>query len=310
MKIAIIHGGTSTEQAGATRNAEYVNAALSRLGHEAVMINYDVSMTGQLRSFAPDLVWICVQGKGHGDGTIQAMLDFLGLPYTGSRTTGAALINDKLICKELFRHAGIRTPDWKCLSYDDYRQGRFSADGIGYPFVAKALTQGSSFGIELIMSPDDLPKMEEVFRYDDPILIEKFIPGHCVDVGLLDDPEKRTIFLPVSPVLDEDSESNTLLRFGYQSPSYAFRQYTESSSAELQFLAEKAFAATRAHTYARMDFRVSSEDGLPYILEINAVPGLKPEGSYASAAGLCGIDYDTMIEKIIRNSLRDGNRNA
>ena len=110
MKITIVHGGTSTEQAHSTINAGHVEAALFRLGFQTTMICYDAAMIEGLRSLSPDMVWICVQGKGHGDGTIQAVLDFMKLPYTGSRTMGAALINNKIICKELFRGAGIRTP--------------------------------------------------------------------------------------------------------------------------------------------------------------------------------------------------------
>jgi D-alanine--D-alanine ligase len=300
MKIAIVHGGTSAEKDSSSVTAFHVETALSRLGYQTAMIHYDVAMVERLRALNPDLVWICVQGKGHGDGTVQGVLDFLGFPYTGSRTMGAAIINDKIICKELFRGAGIRTPDWQTVTFDEYRSGRFTVN-IGYPFVAKAPTQGYSFGIELINAPEDLSKIESVFAYDDPIFIEKFIPGHNVTIGFLAGPENMTVFPPVGHALDGDKENYALVKAGSPAP-VVLRQYPESLAAELRSLAEKTFVLTRAETYGRVDFRISCEDGLPYVLEINAVPGLRPTGAYVCGAGLCGINYDTMIETIARKS--------
>jgi D-alanine-D-alanine ligase-like ATP-grasp enzyme len=119
--IAIIHGGTSSESGISTSNAQFVEAALRHLGYPAENVHYDGAMIDRLRSLAPRGVFLCVQGKGHGDGTLQATLDFLGLPYTGSRTLGAAIINDKIVCKELFQYAGVRTPAWQVLSRADYK---------------------------------------------------------------------------------------------------------------------------------------------------------------------------------------------
>jgi D-alanine--D-alanine ligase len=236
------------------------------------------------------------------------VLDFLGFPYTGSRTMGAALINDKIICKELFRGAGIRTPDWQTLTLDEYRSGRFTVT-IGYPFVAKAPSQGYSFGIEMISTPEDMPKMERVFAYDDPIFIEKFIPGHNAAIGFLAGGGKTTVFPPVGHALDGDTAYYALEKAGSPAP-VVLRQYAEPLAAELRFLAEKAFAVTRAETYGRVDFRISCEDGLPYMLEMNAVPGLRPSGAYAYAACLCGINYDSMIETIARNTENNRKRDV
>ncbi|MDR2630298.1 MAG: hypothetical protein LBC60_05185, partial [Spirochaetaceae bacterium] len=185
MKVIIVHGGTSTEEAISTRNAIHVEEVLSRLGYETELVPYDQDMLEKLRLKAPDVVFICVQGKGHGDGTIQALLDFLKIPYTGSKTLGAAIINNKIVSKELFERAGIPTPLWQPLSLADFKAGNFDFSRIGFPVVAKAPTQGGSFGIELIKSAEDIPRIESVFAYDDPILIEKFICGRFVTLGLL-----------------------------------------------------------------------------------------------------------------------------
>ena len=302
MKIGIIYGGSSSEKEASTINAGCVEQALSRLGYETAMLQYQNDMVKRLRGAAPDMVFLCVQGKGHGDGTAQAVLDFLGLPYTGSRTMGAAIINDKIVCKELFQAAGIRTPPWQTLSLKDYRAGRFDFSSIGYPVMAKSPTQGLSIGIEMIESERDLSKIEAVFAFDDPILIEKFIPGHNATSGLLEEEMRLTAFPPVGYAEEGDKENYAFIKASLTAPVVA-RNYPDALASEIKSAAQKAFMVTRAGVYARVDFRVSCDDGLPYVLEINAVPGLRPTSMYAYGAELSGIDYDTTINTIVQSSL-------
>jgi D-alanine-D-alanine ligase-like ATP-grasp enzyme len=213
---------------------------------------------------------------------------------------GAAIINDKIICKELFRDAGIRTPAWQTLTLDEFRSGSFTPK-IAYPFVAKAPTQGYSFGIELISSPQDLHKLEDVFVYDDPIFIEQFIPGHNSTVGILETKRGMMVFPPVGHEFDGDKENHCLIKSGSTAP-VVLREYSDSLSTELRSISEKVFISCRGGIYARVDFRISSEDGLPYVLEINGVPGLRTKGLYAFGAALSGLDYDSMIQTIVSKS--------
>jgi D-alanine-D-alanine ligase-like ATP-grasp enzyme len=213
---------------------------------------------------------------------------------------GAAIINDKIICKELFRAAGIRTPDWQTLTLDEFRSGSFIPK-IAYPFVAKAPTQGYSFGIELISSPQDLHKMNDVFVYDDPIFIERFIPGHNSTIGILEADRGMSVFPPVGHEFVGDKENHCLIKSGSTAP-VVLREYSDSLSAKLRTISEKVFLLCRAEIFARVDFRISSEDALPYVLEINGVPGLRPKGLYTFGAALCGLDYDAMIHTIVSKS--------
>ncbi|MDR2493671.1 MAG: ATP-grasp domain-containing protein, partial [Spirochaetaceae bacterium] len=313
MKIAIMYGGTSTEREASTENAEYVETALKELGHETVMIPYDKNLFNLLSRYAPDAAFICVQGKGHGDGVVQGILDFMNIPYTGSRALGAAVINDKILCKELFQAAGVRTPPspirrgpaappGHALSRADFLAGRLEPSGLEYPFVAKPPTQGLSIGIELFHTPRDLWKLETTFQYDDPILLERFIPGHNATVGILEHAGgRRTLFPPVGHPVNEE-ENTVLLRAGAPGP-WVVRDYPEPLAGEITALAEKVFTLTRAAGYARVDFRISSEDRLPYVLEINAVPGLKPSSPFVRGASQAGIDYHTIIRTIITAAL-------
>jgi D-alanine-D-alanine ligase/UDP-N-acetylmuramate--alanine ligase len=302
LKIALIHGGTSTEQEISTKNAGHIEQALIRLGHETSMIAYDVGMLEKIRTFAPDTVFLCVQGKGHGDGTLQGLLDFLAIPYTGSHTEAAAIINDKIVCKELFAYHGIRTPGWRVLSNAEYRAGGCDFSSIGFPFVAKAPTQGGSYGLQLVMSAAEIHKIEDVFTYDDPIFIERYVSGRFATVGLLQRGNKLETFPCVEVTNTETSGLVTINKPYTVKPDV----FSREASAEMEDLSRKVFQVTRARGYGRVDFMVSSRDGLPYVLEINAVPGLKPVSLYPQAASYMGLSYETMIETILLGALEPG----
>jgi D-alanine--D-alanine ligase len=258
-------------------------------------------MLEKLRLNPPDVVFICVQGKGHGDGTIQAILDFLAIPYTGSRTLAAAVINNKIVSKELFERAGIPTPPWQSLSLADYKAGNFDFSPIGFPLVAKAPSQGGSFGIVLIKSTEDIPKIESVFAYDDPILIEKFICGRFVTLGLL----RRNGVLETFPLVEKESDppmpkSELVLvnsRFIFKASDLPDHMKTE-----IDTIGRRVFKASRAKDYGRIDFMISEEDGRPYVLEINAVPGLKHGSLYPYGAAMLGLNDAEIIENILRNA--------
>jgi D-alanine-D-alanine ligase/UDP-N-acetylmuramate--alanine ligase len=270
------------------------------------MVLYNREMIDRLRASAPDMVFVCVQGKGHGDGTAQSILDFLGFPYTGSRATAAAIINNKIICKELFSRAGIPTPAWRTLTQAAFRAGGARLSGPGFPFAAKAPSQGGSFGIELIKTESDLPRLENVFVYDDPILLESFVRGAFATVGLLERGGRLEAFPPVTKVsrgpgaaLSPPPRDEIVLR---DSDRYVFAacDFPPALTEKLLEYAAAAFAATRARGYARVDFMVADES--PFILEINAVPGLKDGSLFPFCASLAGAGIDEVIKAIVQEA--------
>jgi D-alanine--D-alanine ligase len=304
MKIALVHGGTSTEQAVSTLNAEYINKVLLKQGHKTEMVFYDSSLITHLQELAPDLVFLCVQGKGHGDGTLQAILDFLNIPYTGSRTMAAAVINNKIICKKLFQQAGVRTPRWQTLTLADWQAGTYAFSSVGgYPFVAQAPSQGGSFGIELIKSSIDIPKIGDVFSYDDPILIEQFIPGRFATVGLLRRKTELLSFPCIEGIpAESNQQSGDLIVFTNQFTT-RLGNFSPEALQEMDDFSREIFNVTCARDYGRVDFIVSEEDGKPYTLEINAVPGLKPSSLFPNGAALYGLSYNDIIEIILQDAI-------
>lgn len=307
MKIGIVYGGYSSERKASAENAGYIDKTLRQLGYETVMIPYGQNLVGRLRAEDIQLVYVCVQGKGHGDGTVQAVLEQERIPFTGSGSHAAAVINDKILSKLLFAHYGIPTPAWEILTAEAYEKGEFHPETFGYPFVAKAPSEGGSFGIELIQDSSELGKLEKVFAYESPILIEEFIPGSFYTIGILEQ-EGKLCLLPCVEGVEiqegrekDDPDSLKVFTGEYGVREAHLPQKTLSHMAEM---AKKIFSVTGARGVARIDFMVSKEELAPYVLEINAVPGLKPRSLLPGEAKLAGMPYPELIEGILLSAQR------
>ena len=302
MTVGIVYGGTSSETKASEKNAAAIAEVLQPKGYDVCMLEYGQDMVETIRKHNVDIVYLCVQGKYHGDGTLQAMLDHERIPYTGSTAHAAMLINDKILCKLLFEHYGIPTPKWMILHKEQHKRKEIDLKGIDYPFVAKAPTQGGSFGIELIRSPKELYKIENVFRYDDPILLEEFIDGGFFTVGLF---EKNGELITLKCVEGVETVSgkrttkeNDLILFTGEY-RIAEPELEKSVLREMEQMAERIFKITGAKDVARVDYMVSRKTGRPFALEINAVPGLKRESLMPQEAEYCGIAYEDLIEGIL-----------
>ncbi|MCH5201269.1 MAG: hypothetical protein J1F60_09950 [Oscillospiraceae bacterium] len=305
MRVGIVYGGNSSEAKASEKNAKAIAEVLLAKGYDVIMLEYGQNMIQTLRESGIDIVYLCVQGKHHGDGTLQAMLDHEQIPYTGSRTQAAMLINDKILCKLLFDRYGIPTPKWAILSGEEYRTG-FDYGKIGFPFVAKAPTQGGSFGIELIHTPEELHKIKNVFEYDDPILLEEYIDGGFYTVGLYEK-DNRLITLKcaegVEMVSGAKAETDITLftgEYGIETPDLP-----DSVLRETERLAQQVFKVTGAGGYARVDFMIPRKTGRPTVLEINAVPGLKRESLMPRQAEYSGVRYEDMVEDILLSAWQE-----
>ena len=299
--VAVVYGGTSVEKDASKANAVRIFKTLTELRYNARMIEYDKSAAWKLKELNPSCVFLCVQGKHHGDGTLQAICDHLEIPYTGSKMTAAAVINDKKVCKYLCRYAGIRTPESRSLTSREFERmdggtlKRFLAP-LGFPFVAKGVTQGGSYGIYLVKDEDGIGKIRELYEYDDELLFEQFIDGRFLTVSIL----AREGIPQALPVVEGDNrEKGDMILF-----NRPFTVREARISGELKRKLEQSalalFDLYGAESYARVDFMLD-EENRPYFLEINAVPGMREESFYPVAAGLAGISFAELVETILKN---------
>lgn len=313
MKITIIHGGTSSEQEFSTANAEAVKRALLELGHEVRMLFYGEGIFADLTAHRPDLVFLCVQGKGHGDGTLQSILDFMQIPYTGTKAQQAAIINDKVVCQALFADAGLPVAAHFSMSYSEYSSAdgpsvfasRMETSGLDYPVVAKALTEGACIGINLIESPEQYSLIADSFPDKAPdtrVLIEDYLTGRTLTVSLLqvNGNWKPLTFLSGEQLLpDGNGGPGRFDHAGY----LKVVGVPYGSEERIRQNAVSAARLTGAKDYCRVDFIYDEEQDMEYLLEINAVPGLRDISFFPRAALESGITFTSLIRHIIESAM-------
>lgn len=242
-----------------------------------------------------DAVFMALHGANGEDGKIQACLDLLGIPYTGTDFVSAAMAMDKGITKDIFKAYGIPTPVGIRL-----KKGETEQERVPYPCIVKACCGGSSVGV--CIAHDDreygLAK-EEAFRYDNEVIIEQYIEGREFSVGVMDG--RALPVIEIAPKTGFYDYKNK-----YQAGSTVETcpaNLPAEKTAEMQSVAEKVFAALRLKNYARMDFMMS-RNGEIYCLEANTLPGMTPTSLLPQEAAAVGISFEELCEKILACAFR------
>jgi D-alanine-D-alanine ligase len=253
-----------------------------------------------------DVVFLGLHGGEGEDGTIQALLDLTGVPYTGSGHLASALAMDKDLSKKLFRAAGVPTPDWwmvRRADSDRWRDPEFAEEAVAalqLPLIVKPSKQGSTVGLTLVKSPDKLASaIDEAFQYDDEVMLECFVPGRELTVGILGDEP-----LPVGEIVPKHELYDYECKY---TPGMAEEIFPASigdaKTAQAQQLALAAFRSLKLSGYARIDFRMT-DDGTLYCLEANTLPGMTELSLIPQAAAAAGISFPELCERIVELAMR------
>ena len=250
-----------------------------------------------------DLVFVALHGGEGENGTLQALLDLAGIPYTGSGVLASAIAMDKAMSKRIFRTWDIPTPDWVELWAPEDPVAPWSpviepADLKrlgGYPLIVKPNEEGSSVGITVVERAADLrAALEEARRYGRLVLVEAFIEGRELTVGVIDD---RT--LPVVEVIPEGGWYDYQHKYTSGASRYEVPAELPPAVRDRLFeLSRLACRALRCRGVARVDFRMGA-DGIPYCLEVNTVPGLTELSLVPKAAAAAGLSYEELIRSIV-----------
>ena len=243
---------------------------------------------------AADVVFLALHGAMGENGQLQATLDNFGIKYTGSGYVGSLLAMDKDISKKMFVGAGVKTPKWIHFVSGDADVGAIEAE-IGYPCVVKPCSCGSSVGISIVQNRDELEvALTEAKKYEDNILVEQMISGRELTVGLLDGEVLPAIeIIPTEGFYDYQNK--------YQAGKTLEICPAEISGeilARLEEQTKRAFAALRLSGYARFDYRVDN-DGQPWCLEANTLPGMTPTSLLPQMAQAVGMSYGALCSKIV-----------
>ncbi|HVZ49627.1 MAG TPA: D-alanine--D-alanine ligase [Gemmatimonadaceae bacterium] len=295
--------GALTESEEAALIAGGVMRPLPPDPHALARLNRD-SLPAAVRGLTRDVdvVFLGLHGGQGEDGTIQALLDLTGVRYTGSGHLASALAMDKDLSKRLFRDSGIPTPDWELLRDSrapEWRSPAFAARveaTFGLPVIVKPSKEGSTVGLSLVKSRDALAAaVAEAFRHDDEVMIERFIAGRELTVGILGDDA-----LPVGEIIPTHELYDYECKY---TPGMAREEFpaklTAQQAGRIQALALRAFAVLKLSGYARIDFRMTG-DGEFYCLEANTLPGMTELSLIPQAAAAAGIAFPDLCDRIAR----------
>ena len=243
-----------------------------------------------------DCVFIALHGGQGEDGTVQALLDMAGVRYTGSRHLASALAMDKHLTKVLLRAAGVATPPW--MMAPPLGTGTVDAAEVfrqlDWPVVVKPSKQGSTVGLSIVREPSELqPAIAEAFRYDDEVMIERFVAGRELTVGILGDEVLPTIEIkPVKELYDYECKYTPGMAEEFVA------ELTPEIQSKLADQARRSFSALKLRGYARIDFRLDPS-GQPWCLEANTLPGMTPTSLIPQAAAAAGVLFPELCERIV-----------
>lgn len=335
MNVIVLLGGDSTEREVSQVTGRAVAAALLRTGHRVQAVDtaggriVEVDGTACIGQAPPsdalapdhnkihtvqrignndfgevDVVFVALHGAGGEDGTVQALLEMIGVPYTGSGVMASSVAMDKEISKRLFRDLGVPTPAGFVAKANESiasLQARVDAE-CGWPAVVKPNSQGSSVGVHIVENAAALTDaVQDAGRFDDRLVFETFIPGRELTVAVVEGRALPVIEIAAKVGFYDYRSKYTPGNTEYTVPA----DVSLEVSATLRRYAELVFTGLHCRDFARVDFRLSP-DNKAYCLEVNTIPGMTPTSLVPKAAAAAGIDFDTLVDRIVRMAITRG----
>lgn len=301
MHVAVLSGGISWEREVSLRSGSRVADALRDRDHQVTVIDVDGDLVRHLGEGGFDVVFLTLHGSAGEDGTIQSILDLLGIPYTGPDAFASALGWNKPIAQGLYRRAGLTVPANVSLSQQAFREMGAAAavsriaDELGPRVVVKPTTGGSSLGLSFVEKPDRLPAaIVGAFSYADGVLIETFVEGTEVAVSVLNGQA-----LPAVEIVPKEGTYDFSAR--YTAGTTDFHVPARLPDEVLEGCADTAVAAVNAlgaRHVSRADLIVD-EEGVPHVLEVDTCPGMTETSLLPMAARAAGHDFEDLCERIV-----------
>jgi D-alanine-D-alanine ligase len=311
-RVAVLKGGSSLERAVSLRSGARAQNALARLGYEVIPVDADAQLVERLHECEPDAAFVALHGRDGEDGTVQELLEAIGVPYTGSGPSACMRCTDKALAKHLMREAGVPTPDFHAFKETSIKDlGVAAALGdveraLGFPLVVKPASQGSALGIKFARSSEELPgAIVGALSYDRKVVIERFVKGRDLAVSVLDSAGGEGTAAPVAlPIVEAIPREEDF--YAYES-RYEIGMTTFVCPAELEpdttarahELALEVYALLGCHGVARVDLMLDEQSGELWVLETNVVPGMTETSLLPQAADAAGIGFDEMIARVL-----------
>ena len=309
-RVAVLKGGHSLERNVSLRSGAHAQEALTRLGHEVVAIDVDAHLVARLQEADVAAALIALHGPDGEDGTMQALLEALGIPYTGSGPAACMCATDKALAKHLMRNAGIPTPDFHSLRETSIKElGAADAlphveAALGFPLVVKPASQGSALGVKFARSGDQLPAaLVGAFSYDRKVLIERYVKGRDLAVSVLDGASGPVPLPVVEAVPREEDFYDYESRYEIGMTTFVCpAQLPDETTARAQEMALAVYRLLGCRGVARVDLMLDDASNELWVLETNVIPGMTETSLLPQAADAAGISFDELIARLLESA--------
>jgi D-alanine-D-alanine ligase len=308
-RVAVLKGGRSLERQVSLASGARVEDALARLGHDVVAIDVGPDLVTQLREARPQVAFVALHGRGGEDGTVQELLEVLGIPYSGSGVHACVRCADKMLAKHALRDGGLPTPDWVVLGqigFHELGMAEALADigqRLGFPLVVKPVSQGSSLGVKFAASQEELPAaLIAALSYGPRVLLERYIEGRELAVSLLAAEDEPAQALPIVEAVPRDRQFyDFAARYEIGRTDFVCPAVLDHALGErVREIARSAWGLLDCRGFARVDM-ILGADG-PTVLEINPIPGLTETSLLPQAADAAGVSFDEVVARVLASA--------
>ncbi|MGE7918228.1 D-alanine--D-alanine ligase [Viridibacillus sp. NPDC093762] len=298
MRVGVIMGGVSSEKQVSLMTGEEMMVHLDKNKYKVVPIHIEKKEDLVENTRNLDVALLALHGKFGEDGTIQGTLETMGVPYTGSSVLSSSLCMDKNISKKIIRYEGVQTPDWIHLMNTE-ELNMDELDKMGFPVVVKPNSGGSSVGVKIVYDKDTVKSaIIEVFKWDSEVIIEKLITGEEITCSILDGK-----LLPVISIRHQSEFFDYTSKYNDVATIEEVVQLPPETHNRVAFAAISSYKLLKCSVYARIDMMI--KNGVPYVLEVNTLPGMTKNSLLPKSAHSAGIPYHQLLDLIIKNSLKE-----
>jgi D-alanine-D-alanine ligase len=306
-RVAVLAGGESLERQVSLRSGARVRDALERLGHEVIAIDVGPDLVARLTRSRPDVAFIALHGRDGEDGTVQEILELVGIPYTASGPSACMRCTDKVLAKHALRDAGLSTPDFYAFSQTAFESlGAAHAlpaieDRLDFPVVVKPAAQGSALGIRFAPSAREVPAaIVAAFSYDTKVMLERHVAGRELAASVVDGPDGPEALPLVEAIPRSGDRYDFEARYEIGRTEFVCpAALDDDTTLRTQALALAAYRVLGCYGFARIDLILDAETGEPTVLEANAIPGLTETSLLPQAAEAAGISFAAFVERVL-----------
>jgi D-alanine-D-alanine ligase len=306
-RVAVLKGGRSLERQVSLKSGARVQDALDRLGHEVIPVDVGGDLVERLGATRPDIAFVALHGRDGEDGTVQELLEAMGIPYTGSGVSACIRASDKVLAKHAMRDRGIPTPDFFAFNETAFKElGAAQAlpaieERLRFPIVVKPASQGSALGIKFARTPADVPgALVAAFSYDRKVLLERHVPGRDLAVSIIEEDGAPRVLPIVEAVPEQEDFYDFEARYEigrtrFVCPAVLDEQTASRASA----IALEVYRLLGCAGFARVDLMLEQDTEDLQVLEANPIPGLTETSLLPQAADAAGIEFVELVGRIL-----------